>query len=448
MILAVWEWGVTVQTKVLTCPTRGRLSVLIALVAGALALVVAAPVGATPTREKPAKPPSRLWQELPLGHKLPAQPSRAQRTSPSKRVSQLQRTPVLQTRRATPTRAAQQPNVAPSPPRPKPGPVAPVKKKKHERSTLAFLALLFGYAVVVAVPLVVGGIAVLPRLRRMRRHQLRARSQRGTFASRTRLALHAWGGSWSARTGALRSSRRTALRSSRRTARPFRTLLSTMSNWGHSPIAALARRSEPSSQPMEASVRNAETVTEANLPREGSLGVGDQVGAILAAAEHDAERMRREVHEEVAAIRRQTERILAAGTSELAQELERIRSEALTDAQALREEAEHYAVEHVQSANERAAMVVARARSKAEARRASAEETARLVDEATRRQAALKETADALEQHLRAGVEERLSTAHQGLENLTRGLEEIRGEGEKVPDDGAEDATRARQKTG
>lgn len=169
------------------------------------------------------------------------------------------------------------------------------------------------------------------------------------------------------------------------------------------------------------------------------------MGAILAAAEEDAERMRREVHEEVVAIRRQTERSLAAGTAELAQEIERIKSEAVRDSQSLRAEAEDYAVEHLQSANERAAMVIARAKAKAQARRASAEETARLVDEACRRQEDLKETADALEQHLRAGLEERLSTAHQGLQNLTSSLEEILGE--KVGDE-VEQPAGARQKTG
>jgi hypothetical protein len=184
-------------------------------------------------------------------------------------------------------------------------------------------------------------------------------------------------------------------------------------------------------------------MTEADLPREGSLGVGDQVGVILAAAEEDAERMRREVHEEAAAIRRQTERTLAAGTAALTQEIERIKSEAVTDARSLREDAEHYAVEHLQSAKERAAEIVAKADARAQARRASAEEAARLVDEASRRQAATKEAADALEAHLRAGVEERLNTAQQGLQNLTSGLEEILGE--KVLDAVKE---QARQKTG
>lgn len=225
-----------------------------------------------------------------------------------------------------------------------------------------------------------------------------------------------------------------------------RTLLSTMSNWGHLPIAALARRSAPPSLPTEAGVRNVAKMTEADLPREGSLGVGDRVGAILAAAEEDAERMRREVHEEAAAIRHQTEKALASGTAELTQVIERIKSEAVTDARSLRDEAEHYAVEHLQSANERAAIVIARAEAKAQARRASAEEAARLVDETSRRQVALKEAADALEEHLRAGVEERLSAAHQGLQNLTNGLEEILSE--KLTDAEVEEETETRQKAG
>jgi hypothetical protein len=187
-------------------------------------------------------------------------------------------------------------------------------------------------------------------------------------------------------------------------------------------------------------------MTEADLPREGSLGVGDQVGAILAAAEEDAERIRREVHDQAAAIRRQTEMTFAAGTAELTREIERIKSQAVADARSLREEAEHYAVEHLQSANERATMVIARAEAKAQARRATAEETARLVDETSRRQAALKEAANALEAHLRTGVEERLSAAHQGLQNLTSGLEEILSE--RVPEDDVGEASAARQKTG
>ena len=227
---------------------------------------------------------------------------------------------------------------------------------------------------------------------------------------------------------------------------PGRTLLSTMSNWGHLPIAALARRSAPLSLPTEAGVRNFAKMTEADLPREGSLGVGDRVGAILAAAEEDAERMRREVHEEAAAIRHQTERTLAAGTAELTSEIEHIKSEAVADARSLREAAEHYAVEHLQSANERAAMVIARAEAKAQARRASAEEAARLVDETSRRQVALEEAADALEEHLRAGVEERLSAAHQGLQNLTSGLEEILSE--KLTDAKVEEENESRQKAG
>ena len=68
------------------------------------------------------------------------------------------------------------------------------------------------------------------------------------------------------------------------------------------------------------------------------------------------------------------------------------------------------------------------------------------MDEASRRQAALKEAADALEEHLRAGVEERLHAAHQGLQNLSSGLGEILGE--KPTDAEVEEETETRQKAG
>lgn len=187
-------------------------------------------------------------------------------------------------------------------------------------------------------------------------------------------------------------------------------------------------------------------MTGAVLPREGSLGIGDQVGAILAAAEEDAERMLREVHEEAAAIRRQTERALAAGSADLASELERIKSEAVAEADSLREQAERDAAEHLRLANEEAAKKVARADARAQARRESAAEAARLADEAQRRQAALKEATDTLEGRLRTGLESGLHAAQEGLQQLSSGLEELLGE--KAAGDEVEDRKVARQTAG
>jgi hypothetical protein len=215
--------------------------------------------------------------------------------------------------------------------------------------------------------------------------------------------------------------------------RPFRSLVSTMSRWGHSPMDAVAGQTEPVSLATEAGVSDVDK--QADLPREGSLGVGDRVGARLAAAEEDADRMRREVDEETSAIRRQTERALSAGSADLAKEIERIKSEAVAGAQSLREEAERDAAERLRSASEEAAKVLARADAKANARRASAAEAARLVDEAQRRQAVLKEATDALEERLRTGVEGGLHAAHEGLLQLSSSLEELLGEkarGDKV----------------
>jgi hypothetical protein len=217
--------------------------------------------------------------------------------------------------------------------------------------------------------------------------------------------------------------------------RPFRSLVSTMSRWGHSPMDAVVGQTEQLSLSTEAGVSDVDKVTKADLPREGSLGVGDRVGASLAAAEEDADRMRREVDEETAAIRRQTERALSAGSADLAKEIERIKSEAVAAAQSLREEAERDAAERLRSASEEAAKVLARADAKANARRASAAEAARLVDEAQRRQAVLKEATDALEERLRTGVEGGLHAAHEGLLQLSSSLEELLGEkarGDKV----------------
>jgi hypothetical protein len=198
---------------------------------------------------------------------------------------------------------------------------------------------------------------------------------------------------------------------------------------------AVVGQTEQLSLSTEAGVSDVGKVTKADLPREGSLGVGDRVGASLAAAEEDADRMRREVDEETAAIRRQTERALSAGSADLAKEIERIKSEAIAVAQSLREEAERDAAERLRSASEEAAKVLARADAKANARRASAAEAARLVDEAQRRQAVLKEATDALEERLRTGVEGGLHAAHEGLLQLSSSLEELLGEkarGDKV----------------
>lgn len=182
------------------------------------------------------------------------------------------------------------------------------------------------------------------------------------------------------------------------------------------------------------------------VPREGAIGVGDRVGAILAAAEEDAERMRREVHEQTAALRRQSESALAAGTADLARELERIKAEAVADARSFREEAEREAAERLRSASEEAAKRLARADAKAEARRAAAAETARIVDEAAKRHAALREATETLEDRLRMGVEVGLRAAQEGLQQLSSGLEELLGQ--HASEDEVEDAKRARQKIG
>lgn len=391
MIRGKRERGAAIRSTSLHWAARGRLSALIVVAASVVALVSAAPLGAA-TRE---------------GQKLAAQRTTSQRPAPP------------------------QPHSTPA----QPGPPAPAKDRG--RSTLAFLALLFGYAVVVAVPLVLGGIAALPRLRRMRRRRVYARSKRESFVQRLLWAVRARGRMLARSASPLRRHL---------TLRPFHALVSAIPRRGPAPMQAVVRQTEPLSLPTEASVSDVDRTNVVELPREGAIGVGDQVGAILAAAEEDAERMRREVHEEAAAMRRQSESALAAGTADLAREIERIKAEAVADARSLREEAEREAAERLRSASEEAAKRLARADAKAEARRASAAETARIVDEAAKRHAALRESTETLEDRLRMGVEVGLRAAQEGLQQLSSGLEELLGQ--HASEDEVEDPKPARQKTG
>jgi cell division septum initiation protein DivIVA len=190
-------------------------------------------------------------------------------------------------------------------------------------------------------------------------------------------------------------------------------------------------------------VNHAHKKTSADLVGERSRAVGAQIGAILGAAEEDAERMLREAHEEAAAIRRRTEEDVAARTAELTEEIDRLTSDAVTDAQSLRQAAERDMAEWVRAANEEASKILAEANAEAQGRAAAAEEAARIVNEAGRRQAELGEAIDALEGRLRIGLEERLQEAHEGLARLSSDLENALAL--KLSGDQVEDRTEVQQ---
>lgn len=140
-----------------------------------LALVVAAPVGAVAARENPKKKaPGQLWREFPLGRAL-QQPSRMTTISTATRFRSTEKPKAA----AAPTRAtsAEKPRPAPTPapastPAPAPAEPAPLDLPgKGQGTTFADFALVIGYAAA-AVLLVLGGVGLTGRVRRLRRRGL------------------------------------------------------------------------------------------------------------------------------------------------------------------------------------------------------------------------------------------------------------------------------------
>lgn len=213
------------------------------------------------------------------------------------------------------------------------------------------------------------------------------------------------------------------------------------SNSWFSPSAGPVTESEAAEPPPDLPAESApqdvpeeEGETDQSVAEEGSGDVAHEVAAILGAAEEDAERIRRDAHEEVMTLRRQAYDAETPGTGWLTEELEQILVESRTKAQSLRDEADGYATRRVREANEEAERLIADASAHAQARRSSAEETSRTINESQRQQAAWTEATDALEERLRAAL--------RGFQRMSAELEELLREAQAANQAGDEVETR------
>jgi hypothetical protein len=332
-----------------------------AVIAGAIALALAAPISAG---GEARKPPSELWKEFPLG-KSASQPARTKPATPKQPVTAPTRPgPVEQTMSS---RALVKRAPASSP--------IPAETPKVRGSNFRDIALLLGYASI-AVLLVLGGVRVHAHMLRMRRRPAENVSNPQPIPSErgTGVGSNPW----------------------------FSPSADSLTE---GEVAEPAENSPP------------ESAVDPGVADEGSGDVAHEVATILGAAEEEAERIRREAHEEAMTIRRRAHDAQAPGADRLTEELERFLAESRTSAQSLRDEADGYAVRRMREAKEEAERLIAEASAQARARRSSAEETGRILDESHRRQEAWTESVDALEERLRGAL--------RGFQRMSAELEEL-----------------------